>query len=85
MVLFCFHVSVISAQYLRIHTPGGRDCREQSDRYETAESNCASVGIAAETFTDEILSVASSTLHFMKLFKKKSMFMACTLSDFVVS
>jgi len=53
---------------VRVQTPGGRDCRERSDRYEATESNCASVGIEAETFTDEILCVATNTLYFIKLF-----------------
>jgi len=57
---------------VRIETPGGRDCREQSDRYEAAESNCASIGIEAETFTEEILCVATSTLYLIKLFKKSN-------------
>jgi hypothetical protein len=55
--------------YVGTGTSGCRDCRGQCDRYEAAESNYASVGIAAETFTDEIVCVNSSTLHFMKLFK----------------
>ena len=72
LLLFCSHVSVTPVECLfmqvRIRTPGGRDCREQSDCYEAADNNCASIGIEAETFTDEILCVATSTLYFIKLF-----------------
>jgi hypothetical protein len=42
-----------------------------SHRYKAVESNCASVGIAAETFTDEILSMANSTIRFSKLFEER--------------
>jgi hypothetical protein len=49
--------------WLWLLAPGGSDLPET-----TAECYCFSIGIAAEIFADEMLSVVCNTFHFIKLF-----------------